>query len=390
MPVDYQQIRKQILEKGPNALRRQEILEKKIEEAYGRLLEYAHELQSLQELVETASKVNPDLRCAEPGSQPLTQTFPTPVDECPSVILAADGSQINPDRHNQIEFGVINAGAIRFEPGQPPREIVDSRLLLGDELQLESGPLTEEYVALLRDLSERTLLADLAEEEKSLPVVTLTDGQLELFHRGEESQAYDKRFNEYLDALRRLCEIKAVTAGYVDRPKGDLVVRLLELTMVSQTELDKVNSLRPLRWVTDARLFERILEPGERSTVFKIHSKYSTKFAGSLALHFFYVNVGDGRRSHLARVEIPAWVAEDDVLLCRLHAALVAQASPLGSRPFPYAIHRAHEIAVVRQEEKQQINDMIAQEYYRLGLDPGDRSNKQIAKDNSGKRTRYP
>src|SRR5512136_2753422 len=110
MPVDYQQIRKQILEKGPNALRRQEILEEKIEQAYGRLLQYAGQLQTLQELVEAASNVNPDLRCAEPGSQPLTQAFPTPVDECPSVLLAADGSQINPDRHNQIEFGVINAG----------------------------------------------------------------------------------------------------------------------------------------------------------------------------------------------------------------------------------------------------------------------------------------
>ncbi len=389
MPVDYQQIRKQILDKGPNALRRQEILEKKIEEAYGRLLEYAHELETLRVLVDTAQNLNPDLRCAVPGSQPLTQTFPAALDDCPSVILAADGSQINPDRHNQIEFGVINTGAIRFEPGQPPREIVESRLLLGDELQLESGPLTEEYVALLRDLSERTLLADKAEAE-SLPVVTLTDGQLELFHRGEESQAYEERFQEYLEALRRLNEIKAVTAGYVDRPKGDLVVRLLELTMVSRSELEEVHRLRPLRWVPDARLFERILEPGERSTVFKIQSRYSAKFPGRLALHFFYVNVGDRRRSHLARVEIPAWVAENDELLCRLHAALIAQASPLGNRPYPYAIHRAHEVAVVHQEEKQQINDMIAQEYRRLGLEPGDRSNKQIAKDNSGKRTRYP
>ena len=389
MPVSFQQIREQIQEKGPAAVRRQEILENLIQEAFEILLQHAHEQQALQELVDVAKIRNPDLRCAVPGSQPLTQTFTAPVDDCPSVILAADGSQINPDRHNQIEFGVINTGAIRFEPGLPPKEIVKSQLLLGDELRLESGPLTEEFVALLRDLSERTLLADEAEKE-NLPVVTLTDGQLELFHRGEESQAYDERFAEYLDALRRLNKIQAVTAGYVDRPKGDLVVRLLELTQVSQSELEKVHLLRPLRWVPDATLFERILEPGERSTVFKIHSKYSVKFPGSLALHFFYINVGDKRRSHLARVEIPAWVAENEQLLCRLHAALIAQSSPLGNRPFPYAIHRAHEVAVVHQEEKQQINDMIAQEYWRLGMDPGDRSNKQIAKDNSGTRTRYP
>ena len=85
----------------------------------------------------------------------------------------------------------------------------------------------------------------------------------------------------------------------------------------------------------------------------------------------------------------PAWVARQPPLLNRLHAALVTQSSPLGSRPFPYAIHRAHEVAVVHPEEKDQINDMIAQEYQTLGLPVGDRSNKQIAKDNSGKRTRY-
>ena len=124
--------------------------------------------------------------------------------------------------------------------------------------------------------------------------------------------------------------------------------------------------------------------------MFQIQSKYSSKFPGDLALHFFYINVGDERRDHLARVEIPAWVAKNKVLLARLHSALIAQARPLGSRPYPYAIHRAHEVAVVHLDEKQQINDMLAQEYRRLGLEPGDRSNKQIAKDNSGMRTRYP
>ena len=389
MPVSFQQIRQQIQEKGPAAVRRQAVLEQRIQEAYELLLQYAHEQQALRDLVFVAQTCNPDLRSAVPGDEPLDQTFPTPEVADPTVILAADGSQINPDRHSQLEFGVINTGIVRFVPGEPPKEIVDSKLMLGDELVQESGPLTEEFVALLRDLNERTALASQAEKE-SLPVVTLTDGQLELFHRGEVTKAYDERFKEYLNALQRLCKIQAVTAGYVDRPKGDLVVRLLELTMVGRSELEKIHILRPLRWVLDAHLFGRILDPGERSTVFQIQSKYSGKFPGDLALHFFYINVGDERRDHLARVEIPAWVAKNKVLLARLQAALIAQARPLGSRPYPYAIHRAHEVAVVHQNEKQQINDMLAQEFRRLGLEPGDRSNKQIAKDNSGMRTRYP
>jgi hypothetical protein len=388
MPVSFQQIRSQIKEKGPAAVHRQKVLEERIEEAFALLNQYQNDLDFLHSLVDRAAAADPDLRCAVPGAQSLTLTIPAPAADLPLVILAADGSQINPDRHNQVEFGVINTGAVRFAPGESPQEIVESKLLLGDDLQLASGPMTEEFVALLRDLYERTLLAKLAEKE-TLPVVTLTDGQLELFRRPEQSREFDSRFDEYLESLRRLCQVQAVTAGYVDRPKGDLVVRLLELTMVGAADLQKVHQLRPLRWVLDAFLFERILGPGQRSTVFRILSSSSSKFPQDLALHFFYINVGDERRTHLARVEIPAWVAQHDLLLDRLHAALIAQARPLSSRPYPYAIHRAHEVAVVRLEEKDQINDMIAQEYHALGLPLGDRSNKQIAKDNSGKRTRH-
>ena len=97
----------------------------------------------------------------------------------------------------------------------------------------------------------------------------------------------------------------------------------------------------------------------------------------------------DEQHPHLARVEIPAWVALHNPLMERLHAALVSQARILGNRPYPYAIHRAHEVAVVRLEEKDQINDMIVQEFLQLQLPAGERSNKQIAKDNFGKRTRY-
>jgi hypothetical protein len=387
MPVDFQQIRSQIKDKGPAAVRQQEVLEKRIEDAFQIFLQNANEQEALRGLVETATLRNKDLRCAVPGEQALNAVISAPAADLPLVILAADGSQINPDRHAQIEFGVINTGAVRFAPGEPPTEEVDTTLLLGDDLQLESGPMTEEIVALLRDLNERTLLAKLAEQE-SLPVVTLTDGQLELFHEAKQSAEYDQRLREYEAALRRLSRAGAVTAGYVDRPKGDLVVRLLELTLVSEEELVNVHRLRPLRWVRDTHLFEQILKPGQRSAVFKIQSRDSGSFKGELALHFFYINVGDERRDHLARVEIPAWVADHTLLVDRLHAAIRTQVQPLGARPYPYAIHRAHEVAVVRQDERQQVNDMIAQEYLALGLPVGDRSNKQIAKDNFGKRTR--
>ena len=388
MPVSFQQIRSQIKIMGPDAIRRQRALDEKRALAEELFLRHAADLEELERRVELASLKTPELRCALPAGEALNTAHPVPALDEPVCILAADGSQINPDRHEQVEFGVINTGAVRQQPGAALDEFINSLLLFGDGLQLKNGPMTEEYVALLRDVSERTTLADLAEGER-LPVVTLSDGPLELFRQSQKSAEYDAKFDEFLAAMHRLAAVQAVTAGYVDRPRSDLLVRLLELMIFSEDEVERAIQERPLRGVTDAYLFSAILGPGQRSASLKIHSSSSDRFPGELALHFFYLNAGSLRRSSMARVEIPAWVAEHPILAQRLHAVLVAQVAPLAGHPYPYLLHRAHEVAVVGLQEKQQISGMIAQELISLGLPPGEETNKQIGKDQMGDHKRY-
>jgi hypothetical protein len=107
-----------------------------------------------------------------------------------------------------------------------------------------------------------------------------------------------------------------------------------------------------------------------------------------LALRFFYLNVGRTDAAWLARVEIPAWVAEDPQKLDSLHAVLVDQCKILGTRAYPYLLHRAHETAVVTLEEKDQLTQMIILELRRRGVWVGEASHKQAAKS-LGKRTSY-
>jgi len=390
MPVNFQEIRLQIKEMGRQAPEREQKLKSKRQLAQELLQTNASRLPELCALVEQATAGNRGLRCAMPVTETLTHTTPDPPLPLPLTLLSADGSQINPDRHAAVEFGVINVGAIRLLAGsaQAPKEITQSTLLFGDALcTAAGGPLTEEYVALLRDLYERKLLMELATKEP-LPVVTLTDGPLELFREPNEAPEFQKLFQEYQDVLYKLAELGVVTAGYVDKPRADLVVRLLELVMPG-IELEQVMRTRPLRWVTDWDLFHQRLAPGERSAVFAIQSSSSRHFKGALALHFFYLNVGRPEHPWLARVEMPAWVAEVAGLLDLLHAALVIQCQQMGSHPYPYALHRAHEVALVSYAEKQQLENMIAAEYLRLGIPAGERSQKQTVKDLSGSRTRY-
>ena len=75
-------------------------------------------------------------------------------------------------------------------------------------------------------------------------------------------------------------------------------------------------------------------------------------------------------------------------MLDQLHATLVAQCRSMGSRPYPYVLHRAHEAAVVSLEEKEQVTQMIVMELLRRKVEVEHASNKQSAKDLPG-RTPY-
>jgi len=181
----------------------------------------------------------------------------------------------------------------------------------------------------------------------------------------------------------------ATTAGYVDKPGADLVVRLLEVARAQQDDLAKICDYRPFKGVTDIELYRDILKPGERSAIFGLQSRSSEPYQGELALHFFYLNVGRTNHPYIARVEIPRWVIEDASMLDTLHAVLVHQCAMIGARRYPYLLHRAHETAVVSMEDKDQVTQMIVNELRKRGLEIAGQSAKQYNKDVSGKRARY-
>ena len=392
MPVNYQQIQNQIRQMGAQAGPREELLRQQREQAHALLDRFAGELEFLKQRVERAAAVNPHLRCAVPLEERLDLRVPVPQSSLQPVLLAADGSQIQPNRHDPVEFGVINVGAIRITPGSPetPREFTHSSLLYGDKLPRGAGLNREELIALQRDLEERSTLAELAYGEAAdRAVITLTDGPLELLRAPADLPEYREVLDKYRKVLLDLAQRQVATAGYVDKPGSNLVVQLLELADLPEEQLSGELKNHPLDGVSDADLFWDLLKSGERSAVFAIQSPSAAQFSGPLQVHFFYLNVSAGGHSALARVEIPAWVAQNPLIVAELHAVLVQQARQMGLHPYPYALHRAHEIALVTFQEKDQILDSIIREYRRLGIPVGDKSQKQYAKDQLGAKTRY-
>jgi hypothetical protein len=220
-------------------------------------------------------------------------------------------------------------------------------------------------------------------------VITFTDGPVELWGvrdaSPEETTTFQESMAQYLQALSQLAEMEAITAGYVDKPAANLVVRLLEVAWAVPEDLANIRRYQPLRGVTDKVLFRDLLAPGERSAVFALQSQSARSYPGLLALHFFYLNVGRPGRPWLARVEIPAWVAETPQALDALHAVLIDQCRIMGTRPYPYLLHRAHETAVVSLDERDQVTQMIIMELRQRGVSIEGPSHKQFAKDQPGR-----
>lgn len=397
MSIDFQQVYQKIREIGASAQQRKKTLEERRSHARFLLNLNADNLEGLRWKVESAKQTDPSIRCAVPLNERLDTHLPPPVSPSNAVLIAADGSQINPDRHAAVQFGLINVGAItlKLASGETTQIFTDTQLLFDDELFTASGnPLTEGMVALRRDLRERSALYDLAAKcGEGQPVITVTDGPIELWGSsgGGDGQEYHEALQNYLGVLSRLAARGVVTAGYVDKPGADLVIRLLELSEIEQGAGGENIPSNTLRGVTDRWLFgerkDPLLKPGERSAVFKIQTRNEKHYSGALSLHFFYLNVGTEGHPWPVRVEIPQWVAQDSEKLGWLHAILVEQCRMMGDKPYPYLLHRAHECAVVSFEEKHQIEQMLQLELRRAGGETDDGSHKQSAKDLPGRGT---
>ena len=396
MALDFQQVYAKIKEIGASVQQRKKTLDERRAKARTLLNNNANLLDALREKLETVKAVDPAIRCALPLKEALDSHLPPPALPLNATLIAADGSQINPDRHGQVQFCVVNIGSIVIEPnsGNSSQVKASTDLYLGDDLFEGGELLSESVVALRRDVKERGTLLELA-KTFSGTIITLTDGPLGLWEAkdAQASAEYGKSLGKYLQVLTEMEKKGVITAGYVDKPGSNLVIRLLEIVSALEGSLDIAKAIKetqkrpPLQGVTDRWLYKQILEYGERSAIFSIQSKNAAQYDGSLAVNFFYLNVGS--KNGPVRVEIPTWVAQDFNKVNSLHQYLLKQCEIMGDSPYPYILHRAHEIAVVTGDERSQVEQIILHELRSQGIEFDNISDKSSAKIASKSRKRF-
>jgi hypothetical protein len=314
-----------------------------------------------------------DERC-RPATQPKTFT-----------LIAADGSQIYPDRHGIASYYLLNTGAIvlRAGTGEAPSVSSTPEIFFEDaDLYDEEGRIrSAEFVSAQRNRRELSALADLAEMERealggdlAVPIICLIDGPLLPWLRPDPDrpEAINQELEFFAEQMARLGAAGAIPVGYVDRPGSAYILRVLELIGLPSEEITR-EALRqgPFIQLTDRQLFTD-LAPNERTGLFEPNSdandRYRVRSGDRIA--FAYLNVArqTGRENAaIARIEVPGWIAAAPAKLDLAQAAIFANCEPTR---YPYVLARAHELAVVGGAEREGLEQLLFQVMLRNGLMP--------------------
>lgn len=342
--------------------------------------EAASDPERLRQMIETAQTSKTKLYLAKPLQEDPLLSYPAPALPKNYTLLSADGSQIVPNRHRALQFGLINIGilTVSFGSGKPPEVKLISELLDYSDILREDGNLaTEDDIALIRDLRERILIRDEINSELTRPVLTVTDGPLDIFYRSDIQNKKNPAAQKQVFQLdQQLQQEGVLSAGYIDKPGSSMLQNMLDIF----NEVGDKPKSKKIR-ISDRVLLGNRIEPGERSAVFEIISKQRGDPADRLRVAFFYLNVSSVKdHPWLARVEIPYWVSQNLELVGLLHSVLFADAQVLDSHPYPYSLHRAHELAVVKHAEYDEIEHMLLTKFPEGSEITGYRSNKDFLK----------
>ena len=288
-------------------------------------------------------------------------------------VIATDGSDIGTDRNIPARCYVINIGVSSLTYGSGPDAELSSHARLyanDDELVIRDRDAPFRQVGIegtvlgaKRMAEEAMALADaVAGSPTSLPTLAIMDGSLIML--GIASHGYedyvrrelvDNGLVRALEELRKIAADRTLTvASYVSMPGARDVANALRLATCPYETADCERHCgagdRPCdeaaMGIVDRDLFWEVLEPGERSATFGTSSALVANHYVGHEVHFFYVHTG----VEIGRVEVPAWVADDEALLSLTHSLVLDQCAR--GPGYPVALMEAHEQAVITASDR--------------------------------------
>ncbi|MEX0875314.1 MAG: DNA double-strand break repair nuclease NurA [Actinomycetota bacterium] len=298
-------------------------------------------------------------------------------------VIASDGSQILPERHDHMPCFLVNVGVadISYAEGKARLTSVPQVSWTPDEVYPFFGGARQEADA--RVVGARRFAAECSALSEQIhpsaePLITLVDGTLLLWWletgpdrlAGLHPDDVKTTTFEALDTFLRTAKDEGALAGsYLSSPGTRDVVSMLKVVLCTEDPVDcdrcpYVSGAKAWRAqleiagasllpvpdkpceeadpVTDSRLFWSLLERGQRSPRFRSHATVTAAY--EVPIDFVYLHVG----AEISRLEFPAWTTPSE--LETLAGAVLDQcAKGIG---YPVALSEAHEQAVVRAPDR--------------------------------------
>lgn len=394
MTLEVERITDEVNSMARVAAERQETQRYLVDMALRKLKEHANDWELISGRLEQARNLVDikRLRAAHPLSsrEALDAVVDPPSPPLKATLIGVDGSQIYPDRHHAFLYSLVNIGVFVFyhgqrgiaptqytipfldypgRPGSGRTQFVDSHLAVG--MRRDRG----EIEALAKALVE---LQDAAK-----PILAVMDQRLLYWPAvGAGGGESDRVLHNWQVAMTEIRKSGGLLTGYIANPGKSSVITMLNALDIDEPGFD-LEVLRvggDLLPVNDAMLFQQILGPGQRSTVFVDVSQHNDAFAArdpENEVCFFYLNPGRSG-GQIARIDMPISAAREPEVVATVHALIYDQCQILGD--YPYLLARADEVAVISRRDQEQLDSLIERRMENQGLQ-GQTSAKLGAKE---------
>ena len=315
--------------------------------------------------------------------EPLNGCYDLPAPPYSHSVFATDGSQISPSHHEIVYCYLINVGRVMLHYGQSLHPLLDSIPEVFYEakdlyISKQWGIRLDEWMGYRRTVSEAQMLADVATNwvlppgsHQDIPNLAMVDGSLIYwFLDGLPIDAREQILPPILTAWEKLRATKIPLMGYVSASRSIEGINFLRLQSCpyqvpncvkecSDLEKYPCQVIDPLR---DATFWMQHLQPGQRSPLYRSNLRILDLYEEAQRVYFCYVHVG----AEVARVEVPAWVAEDTELFQQSLGIMLGQVHK--GYGYPVALAESHNQAVVRSGDRARFFALLEHQLVRAGI----------------------
>ena len=315
--------------------------------------------------------------------EPLDSCIDLPAPPYSHSVFATDGSQISPSHHEIVYCYLINVGRVMLHYGQSLHPLLDSLPEVFYEakdlyVSKQWGIRLDEWMGYRRTVSEAQMLAEMACQwvlppgsHQDTPNLAMVDGSLIYwFLDGLPIEARDKILFPIQEAWEQLRQTKIPIMGYVSASRSIEGINFLRLESCphkvpncvkecSDMEKYPCQVIDPLR---DSTFWMQRLQPGQRSPLYRSNLRILDLYDEAQRVYFCYVHVG----AEIARIEVPAWVAEDTELFNQSLAIVLGQVHK--GYGYPVALAESHNQAVVRGGDRARFFALLEHQLVRAGI----------------------